>query len=236
MSKLRSWAGQLRRRLRDEIHRRLQIRKQRTRWEDQWRVEAARPEKDLSQILPAELRAVVADGWFPREAEVLDIGSGRGHLAAWLAEHGYAVLAAELTKAGTTLANKHFGGRYEKLEFRVLDICADEPEPGRFGALLDRGTFHTIADELRDAYVRNVASWARPGARFLLFFPVKGESDVPLENRQQQLDQEVRATFAPYFDCERSAPTKENMVRSAGRIPRTSWPGMVFYLTRRSET
>ncbi|MET0154263.1 MAG: hypothetical protein ABW298_16865 [Candidatus Binatia bacterium] len=32
---------------------------------------------------PVELKAVVADGWFAREAEVLDIGSGRGHMAAW---------------------------------------------------------------------------------------------------------------------------------------------------------
>jgi SAM-dependent methyltransferase len=212
----------------------LQLRKQRTRWEEQWEVEAARPETDLSQVLPAELKTVVADGWFPRDAQVLDIGSGRGQMAAWLAERGYAVVAGELTRAGTRLARKHFGGRYEKLEFRVLDICADAPEPGRFGALLDRGTFHTIADELREAYVRNVASWAKPGARFLLFFPIKGESDVPLEDRQRRLDQEVRATFAPYFECERSTPTLENMVRSAGRIPRVSWPGMVFYLTRRS--
>jgi SAM-dependent methyltransferase len=233
VSELRSRAGRLRRLWRDGFTRRSRIRNKRSEWERQWEVEAARPDEDLSQVLPIELKKAVADGWFPPDAEVMDIGSGRGQIAAWLADHGYAVMAGELTEAGTKLAEQHYGGRYDRLEFRVLDICLDEPEPARFGALLDRGTFHTILDELRGTYVENVATWARPGARFLLFYPLKGDFDMPLETRRRRLDKQIREEFAPYFECERSASTEEDMVRSAGEIPRRSWPGMVFWMVRR---
>jgi len=203
------------------------------RWESNWEVEAARPEEDLSQVLPIEVQDAARTGWFPAGSHVFDIGSGRGQISAWLADQGYTVLGGELTEAGTALARKHFGDD-PNIEFRVLDICRATPEPARFDVLLDRGTFHCIPDSWCDAYVRNVATWARPGARFLLMHRLFGYDDTPIERRQRSLDDRIRGQMAPYFDCERSAPTIEAMMRSAGAVPRLTMPGMAFWLTRRS--
>ena len=80
---------------------------------------------------------------------VLEIGCGTGTNARYLASQGYHVLGldlAELAVARASAAPKPPAG---SVEFRQLDILADEPPQGPFDLVFDRGCFH-VFDEAAD--------------------------------------------------------------------------------------
>jgi cyclopropane fatty-acyl-phospholipid synthase-like methyltransferase len=176
--------------------------------------------------VPRELIEAVDTEWIRPGSSVLDIGSGRGQISAWLAARGFHVLGADLSAEATKLAKAHFQGPSDRLEFRTLDICRDPPEAARFDALVDRGCFHVLPPPLRPRYAANVAAWAKEGARFLLLCKVT--------RTEHLLVQEVRQLFAPYFDVVRAEPAAEPHRRSAGPLPRAEAPGAVFWMIRRA--
>jgi cyclopropane fatty-acyl-phospholipid synthase-like methyltransferase len=185
-------------------------------------VESRRPVSDLSTESSPELVEAVESGWFPPSSSVMDIGSGRGHISAWLAERGFEVMGADFAPEATRLARKHFEGVSDRLTFRTLDICADSPEPARFDALFDRGCYHSIPRETKPRYARNAATWAKEGARFLLLSKVA--------RSESELIEEVRELFGPYFDVVRTEPTF--LTRSTGPIPRIRLPAIAFWMVR----
>lgn len=208
--------------------------KRKRKWEQNWRVESERPIDQLSTIVPEELKDAVAEGWIAPGSKVLDLGSGRGQISAWLAEQGFTVLGVDFVDSATELARRHFAGVGPQLQFRTLDMCAENmEEPGSFDAFVDRGRFQLVVS--RPRYIENVASWSRPDARMLLFHRVDtrdvGEADQ--ETLEQRLEEVVRRSFDPYFEIEKCLPTTVPMARSAGPIPRVTKPGMVFWMTRR---
>jgi cyclopropane fatty-acyl-phospholipid synthase-like methyltransferase len=211
---------------------RAQFKKQK--WERYWQVESERPVEQLATTVPKELKDAVAEGWIAPGSSVMDIGSGRGQISAWLAERGFAVLGVDIAEAATELARRHFADVGPHLEFRTLNICLDQPEPDRFDAFVDRGCFQG-ARELRRRYLENVLTWSRPGAKLLLFHKVDerdlGQGDLPV--LRERLERRMRDLFEPAFAIERSGPTAEPLMRSAGPIPRKVMPGMVFWMTRR---
>jgi SAM-dependent methyltransferase len=210
-------------------------RKKRERWERNWEVESKRPVSELATTLPKELVEAVESGWIPSGASVMDIGSGRGQISAWLADRGFTVLGIDLARAATDLARRHFSDAGPRLEFRTLNICLDDAEPGRFDAFVDRGCFQGVR-ELSAQYAEKVATWGKPGARLLLFHAVPyygGSEHRTLEEAQEFVERRVRRDLGPRFEVERAVPTAEPMARSAGQIPRTVRPGMVFWLTQR---
>jgi cyclopropane fatty-acyl-phospholipid synthase-like methyltransferase len=188
---------------------------------------------ELATTVPLELKNAVATGWLTPGTRILDIGSGGGQISAWLVEQGFRAVGGDLAHAATELARRRFSHLGPALEYRVLDILRDQPEAGAFDALIDRGCFHGIGDEAR--YIRNVAVWAKPGARMLLLHKVdtRAGEHASLEERQRTVDRKVREAFEPMFEVERSAPALEPLARSSGNIPRVVWPGMVFWLHKR---
>jgi SAM-dependent methyltransferase len=188
------------------------------RWNEDWGVESRRPAGDLSAVVPEELVEAVESGWVPASSSVIDIGSGRGQVSAWLAERGFRVLGVDVSPRATALARKHFRHLGERLEFRTLDVCGAVPEFDRFDWLVDRGCFHVIPELLCGRYLANVATWAKPGAPFLLFSRASRATRVP-------------ELLAAHFDIIRSQPSP--YVRSAGSLPRVTAPGMTFWMRRR---
>jgi SAM-dependent methyltransferase len=205
------------------------------RWEQNWQVESRRPVAQLATTVPLELKDAVRDGWIASGSSVMDIGSGRGQIGAWLAQQGFGVLGADLAESATELARRHFSDVGPHLQFKTMNICLDPPEPDRFDAFVDRGCFHGVPRELKRRYVENVATWAKPGARLLLFHKVDdgGSTDADMGALQQTLERHVRSTFEPYFAIDRACAAAEPLARSAGPIPRKVKPGMVFWMVRR---
>jgi SAM-dependent methyltransferase len=194
--------------------------RRRERWNATWAVESARPASELSTIVPRELVEAVDSGWFPASSSILDIGSGRGHISAWLAERGFRVLGADLSEEATGLARRHFAHLSDRVEFRTLDMCAAPPQGARFDVLLDRGCFHVIPAALRSRYIANVASAAHGGARFLLLCKLS-------------MVEEAHALCAPHFEVLRTHATAEPHRRSAGPMPRAEAPAAALWMIRR---
>jgi len=201
------------------------------RWERNWEIEGERLVAQLATTVPRELKDAVHDGWIAPRSSVMDVGSGRGQISAWLAQRGFTVLGVDLAESAAKLARLHFSGPH--LQFRTMDICLDPPELSQFDAFVDRGCFHGVPRELKQRYVENVVTWGKPGARLLLFHKVayNGRSD-DLGALQRRLESTVRTTFGRYFEI-RAAPAAEPLSRSAGPIPRIVKPGMVFWMVRR---
>jgi 2-polyprenyl-3-methyl-5-hydroxy-6-metoxy-1,4-benzoquinol methylase len=224
------WSKRIRRRLQSTKAR---ARRQKSNWERNWRVESERPVEDLSTVVPDELKLAVAEGWLPAGSRVMDVGSGRGQISAWLAEQGFSVLGVDLADAATELALRHYSALAPRLEFRTVDVCLDRVELGPFDAFLDRGCFQSVPD--RPRYVENVLRWSKPEARLLLFHRVD-DRDVgsgDLSTLERRLEQQVRRSFERHFEIEKACPTTVPMSRSAGPIPRVTKPGMVFWMIRR---
>jgi SAM-dependent methyltransferase len=194
-----------------------------TRWDRDWVRETQRPASELSTIVPVELIRLVEEEWFPPGARVLDIGSGRGQISAWLAQQGFRVLGVDLSPEAIRLTRAHFQDFGDRLEFRTIDICGDTPEEARFDALVDRCCFHVVPPLLRPRYIANVAAWAKDGARFLLLCR---ESQAP----------PVPRLFEPYFELVRAQPMAGTLRRSAGPIPRWEEPGIEFRMIRRASS
>jgi cyclopropane fatty-acyl-phospholipid synthase-like methyltransferase len=134
-------------------------------WEEMWLEARARRSQ---RPVPDQVRAACERQWFPRGARLLEIGCGAGNTAAWLARQGYRVTAIDFSRTAIETARRAHSGQ-PRLRFIEHDISGGPPPGGPFGALLDWGCLHVVADAAKEAYVRNLAAVSEEGARLLLF-------------------------------------------------------------------
>ncbi|HVN74052.1 MAG TPA: class I SAM-dependent methyltransferase [Methanoregula sp.] len=98
---------------------------------------------------------------------VLDIGCGTGDNALFFAGEGYEVLGIDAAPAAIEKAQKKAAGR-PGVQFRVLD-ARDLPTLDRtFGTVTDCGFFHTLSDEDRPGYVKNLESVLPSGGNYFM--------------------------------------------------------------------
>jgi 2-polyprenyl-3-methyl-5-hydroxy-6-metoxy-1,4-benzoquinol methylase len=199
-----------------------------SRWETLWKVETARAEEHLTREVPQEVIEACESGWFPQGGRVLDIGSGRGQIAAWLGKNGYKVLAVDVAPSATELAIKHFGD-IESVEYRTFDISSESLDENCFDILIDKGCFHVIPKILRSRFMDHISHCAAPGACYMLFHQVQ-EKKPP-----DQVIQTVKKAFADRFDIISHAQKRTPHIRAAGVYPRRQKPGMVFKMIRKND-
>ncbi len=173
-------------------------------WERNWSRQNFAPSWVITEI-PKEVQEAVTSGWFVPGGSVLDIGCGTGDLAIWLAEHGFDVLGVDFSPSAIEKAKRN-ACRYQgshSLLFRVADMCFDAaPEP-KFHALLDRGCLQGLPKGVQANYAKTVASWALPGAHFLLIFGFGQGGRRAIEEeeaRQKETMAHLQRVFMPYFD------------------------------------
>jgi SAM-dependent methyltransferase len=112
-------------------------------------------------------------------ARALEVGSGNGSIAAWLADRVGTDGRAVAFDIDLSLIPEHPG-----LERRQGDIAASPVEAGEFDLVTARAVLHHVADA--DAAVANLVASARPGGAILLiepdFLPV-GVAEPPAVRR-----------------------------------------------------
>ncbi len=95
----------------------------------------------------------------------LEIGSGTGVNAIWLARRGFEVLAVDLAPRAIEVARERAVGA---VEFAVADFLADELPSAPYDLVFDRGCFHTFDDgETRRRFAERVAAVLAPGGLWL---------------------------------------------------------------------
>ncbi len=152
-----------------------------------------------SGVPPPELTQCVQGPTALAPGRALDIGCGTGTNCKYLLEHKWEVTgvdfipraldAARLKAPGATL----LVGDVTRL--RELGVS------GPFQLMLDLGCFHSIPELRRDAYVREVAQVAAPGATLLMFaFGEKGPG-TPVAP-----EDEIRQRFGVDFELAEVRP------------------------------
>ena len=140
------------------------------RWDANWSGKDFSPPWTITKI-PDEFREAVDSGWFTPGSSVLDIGCGRGEIAAWLAEQNFKVVGIDYSKSAIDKARSDHGEVQGKLIFKTVDICRKNLDATRFDILIDRGCFHGIGKTFSSDYERGVGSWSGSGRTF--FAPLR---------------------------------------------------------------
>ncbi len=180
----------------------------------------------MSQLLdPMHRRHIESLGVEPG-ARVLEVGSGNGSIAAWLAERvgpGGRAVAVDLDLSLMDV-------QAPNLELRQGDIVAGPVDPGGFGLVTARAVLHHVTDA--GAAVRNLVASLAPGGSILLiepdFLPV-GVAEPPevrafwdgwlAWSREQGIDYHIGRALAPRLAAlglEQVAGTAETAVYNGG--------------------
>lgn len=108
---------------------------------------------------------------------VLELGSGPGRNALYLAERGSQVDAIDLAQSSIDWANERANERQLDVRFRQGNLFELSIEDGAYDFVYDSGCFHHIAPHRRHDYIRVVTDALRPGGCFALTCFVEGSPD-----------------------------------------------------------
>ncbi|MGC2400907.1 MAG: class I SAM-dependent methyltransferase [Acidobacteriaceae bacterium] len=102
-----------------------------------------------------------------RPTQTLEIGTGTGTNALWLAERGFDVLGIDVAPLAVEQAIAKLQDRDLPCRFAVLDFLTAVPE-GSFDFVFDRGCFHVFDEpEERARFATQVAAALAPGGLWL---------------------------------------------------------------------
>lgn len=128
-----------------------------TRYAEKPRIWSGRPNARLAEI------AATLPG-----SHALDLGCGEGGDAMWLAEHGWQVVAVDVSTTALARAAEDAAARgvLERIDFQQHDLTQTLPE-GPFD-LVSAHFFHTTLEMDRTAILRRAAATVAPGGTLLI--------------------------------------------------------------------
>jgi len=99
----------------------------------------------------------------------LDLGSGTGRNALYLAAHGWDAVGVEMSGYAVEVAKGKAAAQGVPARFVQGDVTRlAELDIGVFDLFMDGGCYHTIPPGRRSAYAESVTAVAAPGARLIL--------------------------------------------------------------------
>jgi len=186
-------------------------------WEDAYKTV---PPWDVGRPQPAFVELVRAGEL--NNGSVLDVGSGTGENALYLAEKGFAVTGVDLTNRAIAAARAKAAERKLKVDFREGNALSLDFKDSVFDNVIDSGLFHTFPDDDRPVYAREVSRvLARRGKYFMLCFSEKEPTNWGGPRRVTR--KEIESTFSPLFNI--------NYIREALFATRFHSNGGKAYLT-----
>ena len=165
-----------------------------------------------SGVPPPELVELIEGPRALTAGRAIDLGCGTGTNCKYMLEHGWDVTGVDYIPRAIRAAKREAPGA--KLLVGDVTRLGELGVDGPFDLLLDLGCFHSIADERRNAYVREAARVAQPGGTLLMFaFGEKGPG-TPVAT-----ESEIRQRFGDDFDIVE--------VRAGAPFRRQTWYRMV---------
>lgn len=121
---------------------------------------------DTGEAEPLLVEWMTAGG--VRTGCALEIGSGTGTNAIWMAERGWEVLGVDIAPLAVARAQGKLADRALRCRFAVWDILEAAPPDGPFQFVFDRGCFHVFDEpEERQKFAAHVATVLAPGGLWL---------------------------------------------------------------------
>lgn len=109
----------------------------------------------------------LVDAGVLQPGRVLEIGSGTGTNALWLAARGFDVHGIDVSPLAVEQARTKAGATEAKVRFSVLDLFTGELE-GAYDLVLDRGVLHIFDEpEVQARFARRVAELLHPQGQWL---------------------------------------------------------------------
>jgi len=139
---------------------------------------------ELGRILGQRFHIVAGDGALalqelalPAGANVLDVGTGAGNFAIFLASQGYQVLTGEPSTDASRYArqdwthNARKAGLLDQIRFQAFDASQMPFESGVFDAVFFFGVLHHIAEDIRQDVFREALRVVREKGAVVFFEP-----------------------------------------------------------------
>ena len=132
-------------------------------------------------VSPVELRDAIEGPARLPPGRALDVGSGKGAKAIYMAVQGWQVTAVENVPRAIAQARRRAEVARANVDFRLGDatrLPALALEPG-YNLVFDFGCFHGLKAAQRDAYAQGVTPLAAPGAQLLMMAFTRAFPPVP---------------------------------------------------------
>ena len=119
----------------------------------------------------------LAELQLPPDAAILDVGTGKGYFAIFLAAQGYRVLTGEPITDRSKYAgqdwetNAEKAGVRDRIRFQHFDATRMPFAPGSFGAVFFFGVLHHVAEAQRGDVVREAFRVVKQGGAVVFFEP-----------------------------------------------------------------
>lgn len=156
------------------------------------------PPWDVGHPQPV-LEALIKDGEI-KPGRALDIGCGRGDNAIMLAMNGCEVTGIDLVEAAISDAKAKVIERHVKVNFVVGNVLRMGKlfMEAEFDIVIDSGLFHTITDEERQVFARQIHTVLKPGGKYFMLCFSDKEPEGYGPRRISKA--EIERTFTPLFN------------------------------------
>jgi cyclopropane fatty-acyl-phospholipid synthase-like methyltransferase len=104
-----------------------------------------------------------------KPGHAIELGSGTGRNAIFMAKHGFEVTAIDCNIATLALARRRAMLAHVAVKFVQDNITSLQNISGVFDVLVDYSTLDDLSCEERDEYVRNILQLTRSGSQFFLY-------------------------------------------------------------------
>ena len=164
----------------------------------------------VAEILGPMFADIAADGdvalaalGLSADAAILDVGTGSGNFAIFLADRGFWVLTGEPADDTSQYAGRAWDenarklGVEDRIGFQAFD-AGDMPfEPGRFDAVFLFGVLHHVAEDAREQVFRETLRVAGDDGA-VVFFEPRPETLVRIREKEpDHPEQAVPSLYAP---------------------------------------
>lgn len=161
-----------------------------------------------------ELVAFVAAINFPKKTVGLDVGCGAGREAVFLAQQGLNMIGVDLSAEALRIAAERAKEAGVQVDWRHGTVLNLPVEDQSVDFVNDRGCFHSIVEEDRDQFAREIARILKPGGMMLL----RGCREEKEEGHFVPVtEQTIERHFGKYFDRGEVLPIQ--MVTGSGFSP-----------------
>jgi SAM-dependent methyltransferase len=146
-------------------------------------------------LLPSELADMITGHDALPPARALDMGSGNGTKAIFMATHGWRVTGVEAVPRAIAESRRRAAKAGVKIDFREGDVTRLEElnlEVG-YSLIFDFGCYHGLNGRQREAYARGVKSIAADRARLLIMAFTRSSPPVVTAVTEEDL----RGRFGP---------------------------------------
>lgn len=146
----------------------------------------------------SDLVRLVKSGTIP-PGPALDVGTGPGHDAIFLAISGFRVSAVDISALAVNLAGANAGLAEVRalIDFKVGDVLSLKPAPASQALVFDRGCFHFLSPAGRQEYRALVHAALAAGG--LLFVKTFSDKEPPGVGPKRFTLAELKESFSPGF-------------------------------------